>query len=80
MFVPFKRPLKGQCIQLNKDITNQRGTFVAPHQFEVKYDSDDACELHDREGNRVFGVLNIDIRDQFHVISKTDYDNGILIV
>lgn len=80
MFVPFKRPEKGQFIQLNKDITNQRGVFVAPHLFEVKYDSDETCELHDREGNRVFGVPNIDIRNYFCVITKFDYDNGIVHV
>lgn len=78
MFVPFKRPKQGECIQLNKDITNQRGTFVAPHQFEVVHANDDVCELLDREGNRVIGVPNIDIRDHFIVISRMDFDCGFI--
>lgn len=80
MFVPFKRPIKGQFIQLNKDITNQRGTFTAPHLFQVMYDSDETCELLDRDGNRVYGVPNIDIREHFTVITLFDFNNGITTV
>lgn len=74
MFVPFKRPHKGEFIRLYTDITNQRGTFVAPHDFECTASNDEVCSLRDRNGNTVTGVINADIRDHFKVIARSDYE------
>lgn len=77
MFIPFKAPKAGQFIRLNVDITNQRCLFKAPHLFSVVYANDEVCELLDRDGNRVRGVVITDIRDGYEEITKFDFENGV---